>query len=83
MWYDMKSKSNIIVCVREREWEGGRGGGGKEKENDSRLPISKLLPKDKLAQQGKHLFVSFPKISMKYIFIVKLLLLYKYFFLLD
>lgn len=49
MWYEMKFKSNIIVCAREREWEGGRGG-GKEKENDSMLPIFKLLPKDKLAQ---------------------------------
>lgn len=45
MWYEMKSKSNIIVCVRERKWEGGRGGGGKEKENDSRLPVFKLLSK--------------------------------------
>lgn len=41
---------------------------------------SSFCQKDTLAQQAKHFFDSFPKISMKYIFIVKLLLLYKYFF---
>lgn len=32
----------------------------KEKENESRLPICKLLPKGNLAQQPKHIFVSLP-----------------------
>lgn len=43
----------------EKEEENEEEEEGKEKENESRLPICKLLPKDNLAQQPMHMFVSF------------------------
>lgn len=38
----------------EEKEEGNEEEEGKEKENESRLPICKLLPKDNLAQQPTH-----------------------------
>ena len=43
----------------EKEEENEEEEEGKEKENESRLPICKLLPKDNVAQQPTHMFVSF------------------------
>lgn len=61
----------ILLCVTDRKnekkedeeeekMEENEEEERKEKENESRLLICRLLPKDNLAQQPKRILVSFP-----------------------